>query len=341
MRELRSAKRCASSSADGPPAPVTSAHISSKPASTKCSGSWIRPLSSSRRPADEHGAAHDARRPDVAEDAPLVAEAVHRAAPRRAARRTRARCSSGTCARMSAMRASTSAVSLSPRRRRTVGSRAAARRAARARSARRCRSRRAADTRRGRDTPTSPGRRRRRTRAARRASCRGRRRTRGAREPPCRCVIAAMSRSSSPDAPADTGAAPRIIASASAGGTLGPRSRGARAGRRPAASPTPVNRMCWKIICEWWSRQRVEVRDQLVVGERVGVDRLQLAVGLDRGRLERLVPLAELLAPDLALPHLLGAREALRDLVVGCRMHRAVREAVDVLRSPSTRASVP
>ena len=75
-----------------------------------------------------------------------------------------------------------------------------------------------------------------------------------------------------------------------------------------------------------------EIRDQLVVGEGVGVDRLQLAMGLDRGRLERLVPLAQLLAPDLALPHLFGAGEALRDLVVGCRPHRVVREAVDVLR---------
>ena len=35
-----------------------------------------------------------------------------------------------------------------------------------------------------------------------------------------------------------------------------------------------------------------EVRDQLLVGERVRVDRLQLLVGRDRGRLEGLVPLA-------------------------------------------------
>jgi len=35
-----------------------------------------------------------------------------------------------------------------------------------------------------------------------------------------------------------------------------------------------------------------EIRDQFVIGERVRVDRLQLAVRLDRGRLERLVPLA-------------------------------------------------
>ena len=82
-----------------------------------------------------------------------------------------------------------------------------------------------------------------------------------------------------------------------------------------------------------------QVRDQTVVGEGVGVDRLQLAMDPDRGRLERLVPLAQLLAPDLALPHLLGAREALRDLVLGCRVHRVVREAVDVLRSPTTRGA--
>ena len=74
-----------------------------------------------------------------------------------------------------------------------------------------------------------------------------------------------------------------------------------------------------------------QVRDQTVVGEGVGVDRLQLAMDPDRSRLERLVPLAQLVAPDLALPHLLGAREALRDLVLGCRMHRVVRESVHVL----------
>ena len=70
------------------------------------------------------------------------------------------------------------------------------------------------------------------------------------------CVIAAMSRSSSPDAPADTGAAPRIIASASAGATS------VQDPRCASRSPTgtiadPVKRMCWKIICEWCSRQRV------------------------------------------------------------------------------------
>src|SRR5437016_2104021 len=53
---------------------------------------------------------------------------------------------------------------------------------------------------------------------------------------------------------------------------------------------------------------------------------------LDRGRLERLVPLAELLPPDLLLPDFLRARETLRDLVLGCGVPRAVREAVDVLR---------
>ncbi len=51
VRELRSAKRCASSSADGPPVPVTSEHISSNPASTKCSASCTPPLLSTRRPA--------------------------------------------------------------------------------------------------------------------------------------------------------------------------------------------------------------------------------------------------------------------------------------------------
>ena len=111
VRELRSAKRCASSSADGPPAPVTSAHISSKPASTKCSASWTRPWSSSRRPA-----ASAARR--MMPDAQMSLK-TPRSSRRRYMRRASPssssnspRCSSGTCERMPAMRASTSAVSL-------------------------------------------------------------------------------------------------------------------------------------------------------------------------------------------------------------------------------------
>jgi hypothetical protein len=43
-----------------------------------------------------------------------------------------------------------------------------------------------------------------------------------------------------------------------------------------------------------------EIPDELVGRERIGVDRLQLAVLGDRGRLARFVPLAELLAPELA-----------------------------------------
>ena len=175
----------ASSSADGPPAPVTSAHISSKPASTKCSASWTRPLSSSRRPA-----ASTARR--MMPDAQMSLK-TPRSSRRRYMRRASpssssnsARCSSGTCERMSAMRASTSSVSFP---------RAVDRRADRAQQ------------RVGQLERVAPGdveaveqpaadevevlrhrrrRHRRRTRAARRASCRGRRRSRGARERPRR-----------------------------------------------------------------------------------------------------------------------------------------------------------
>ena len=74
-----------------------------------------------------------------------------------------------------------------------------------------------------------------------------------------------------------------------------------------------------------------QVRDQLGVGERVGIDRLELAVRRDRGGLGGLVPLAKLLAPDLLLEHLVGTLEATRDLVVSDEMHRQVRETVDVL----------
>ena len=73
-----------------------------------------------------------------------------------------------------------------------------------------------------------------------------------------------------------------------------------------------------------------EVGDELVVGERVGVDRLDVAMRGDRGRLGRLVPFAQLLAPELVGPDLLGAREALGDLLVGRGLHLVVPEAVHV-----------
>ncbi len=144
-------------------------------------------------------------------------------------------------------------------------------------------------------------------------------------------VIAAIRRSSSPDAPADTGAAPRNIASETDGATSvhEPEVCEQIADRQHRRSREPH-------VLEDHLRVVVatagQVGDQRVVGEHVRVDRLQLAMGLDRGRLERLVPLAQLLAPDLLLPDLFRAGETLWDLVVGRRPHRVVREAVDVLR---------
>jgi hypothetical protein len=76
-----------------------------------------------------------------------------------------------------------------------------------------------------------------------------------------------------------------------------------------------------------------QILDQLLVGEAAGIDRLQRAVRLDRVRLDRLVPVAKLLSPELALHHLRRALEAGRDLLLGERHHRAVAEPVDVGRS--------
>ena len=71
------------------------------------------------------------------------------------------------------------------------------------------------------------------------------------------------------------------------------------------------------------------------VGEPVGIDRLQLAVRLHRRRLERLVPVAKLLAPILPPEDLFRTLEALWELAF--RNRRAlVPEAVDVrYSSPS------
>ena len=73
-----------------------------------------------------------------------------------------------------------------------------------------------------------------------------------------------------------------------------------------------------------------EMRSEGVVREPVGVDRLQLAVSLHRGRLERLVPVAKLLSPKLPLVDLLRASKALGELRLRGRPHNLVREAVDI-----------
>ncbi len=205
----------------------------------------------------EHGTAHDARGPDVAEDAALVAQPVHQArlAEQLVELRAVLRRAPATGCRRCGRRPRRCR---SRRRRPTGGSSAGARRAARARSARRCRSRRAAGTRRGRGTadiaaPTSV----RRARAARRASCLGHRRTRAAHARSASSLIAVMSRFELVRTRRPTPA--RRRASSPARRT---RVTSVHAPRCASRSPTgiiadPVKRMCWKIICVWCSRQRV------------------------------------------------------------------------------------
>jgi len=53
-------------------------------------------------------------------------------------------------------------------------------------------------------------------------------------------------------------------------------------------------------------------------------------MGLDGSRFAYLVPLPELLAPQLLFKHLIRSLEALRYLVITYRCHRAVCEAVDI-----------
>lgn len=73
-----------------------------------------------------------------------------------------------------------------------------------------------------------------------------------------------------------------------------------------------------------------QVGHQGVIGERLKIDGLDGAVGLDRRRLERPVPVAQLLPPDLLGERRLGPGKALGDLGRIKRRHPLVGEAVDV-----------
>ena len=79
VREVRSAKRCASSSADGPPAPRHERAHLVEAGVDEVLGVVDPALVRDPAAGGERGTAHDARRPDVAEHAALVAQAVHQA----------------------------------------------------------------------------------------------------------------------------------------------------------------------------------------------------------------------------------------------------------------------
>src|SRR5436305_7240312 len=53
-------------------------------------------------------------------------------------------------------------------------------------------------------------------------------------------------------------------------------------------------------------------------------------MGSDRRRLEHLVPIAQLVAPELALEHFAAALYSFRELLIRDREPRGVRESVDV-----------
>ena len=166
-------------------------------------------------------------------------------------------------------------------------------------------------------------------RAARRARCPGRRPTSSSSCAPGPAAIAAISRSSSADAPADTGAVPRIRPSSSAGG-------------RPVQSPTcarkspvgttaaAVKRMCWEIISAWWSRQRVRYATSSSSESASGSTDCSSRCALIEAGLIVSSQSRSCSRQSFSCEDLLGALEALRDLVVGNRPHRLVREAVDV-----------
>ena len=190
------------------------------------------------------------------------------------------------------------------------GSTAAARRAARARTARRCRSRRAAGSRRGRDSRTRPCPRPPVERAQRLEHlARIVARSRAAPARRRRAPIAAISCSSSADAPAETGAASahqaEQLGRGNARSSHHVREEVARSGRPPRPCGACAGRSSPR-----GGRGSAPGRRRAPRRRGVGIDRLQLAVGRDRGRLDRLVPGAELLPPELAREELLRAPEA-------------------------------
>ncbi len=75
-----------------------------------------------------------------------------------------------------------------------------------------------------------------------------------------------------------------------------------------------------------------QIGNQVGVGKLVWLDCLQFAVPRDRGRLDLFVPILELLAPELAGKDFLGALEPLRHFRVGKRNHGFIAKAVDVLK---------
>ena len=201
---------------------------------------------------------------------------------------------------------------------------------ARARSGRRCRSRPAAGSRRGRGTTTPPRPPLRRSHAARRGSRRGRRRSpaaparTGPPPPPTR------SRASSSEAPAETGAEPRRSPSSCEAGS--PVQSPTCARKSPVGTDgAAVKRMCWKIIAAWWSRHRVRYSISSVSDSASGSTDCSSRCVRNGGRLGALVPLAQLLAPQLALEHLLRAPEAGRELVL------RQRDVLGCSRSPRGR----
>src|SRR5262249_27800051 len=74
-----------------------------------------------------------------------------------------------------------------------------------------------------------------------------------------------------------------------------------------------------------------QMRDQVFVRKFLGVDRLELSVSLERGRLDLFIPVVKLLSPELPLEDIFDTLEALRYVAFRDRPHRLVGEAVDVL----------
>ena len=159
---------------------------------------------------------------------------------------------------------------------------------------------------------------------------RGRPPTRGAPEHEDPPRTPRSARSSSADAPADTGAVPCIRPSSSAGGRLVQSPTCAR--KSPVGTTAAaVKRMCWEIIAAWCSRQRVRCATSSSSESSSGSTDCSSRCALIEAGLTVSSQSRSCSRQSFPWKTSSARWKRARDLVLRNRSHDLVREAVDVV----------